>query len=86
MATEEELKLNPFLRREAGEGWNDQDVDPQLFKLIVAREVAVDSLAEGLISVGSPEEQEYQHLAKKVIDYKEQHEISDPPPLPPEED
>lgn len=85
MATEIELKENWMLRREAGEGWHEQDMDPQLLKLIVAREVAIDRVVEAHASLGSNEDEAFRYLASRVEIYKQQHEISDPPPLPRDE-
>lgn len=85
---ENKLKSDWLLRREAGEGWRDQGLDPHLLKELVYRELAADLLTPDYMSgqdkLRSDEMNAYRHLSRVVLRYKDQHNISDPPPLSPE--
>lgn len=86
---ENELKTDWMLRREAGEGWRPEGLDPRLLEHLVYREIAAENLApdfmSGLDKLRSDEMNAYRHLSRVVLRYKVEHNISDPPPLPPED-
>ncbi len=89
---------NPWLRREAGEGWREEGADQRLLGMLAMREEVVSIIAERSQEQGVhfPVDKEaekthqltdelYLRISKQIEAYKLGHNIGSPPPLPPAE-
>ncbi len=74
------LADNPWLRREAGEGWLPQGMNETLLETLVAREEAIDRLAEG-DSSDETLRNTYQAKIEHVRETKEKLGIGEPSAL-----
>lgn len=75
---------NPFLRREAGEGWHPNGLSKRLLGALVVREALIDELVDG----GQSDEElkrDYQGQAELIESIKNELGITEPPVRHPED-